>query len=159
MKQRLVKPAKCECQLLDRPISPCEILPRGFPGTMTINATLYAVAILGSLPAEGEPTVDGYRLTKENGEAHDLCLVAGRLECTCGDYEFRRAPSRSRLVKQGAATDWERLTPYYANRYIAYPDRHNELKKWRAHITLAWSSAGMPAPARQARMERALSIC
>lgn len=89
---RLVKPAVCECELLQAPIAPCEILNgRGAPGQLRINDTTYTVEILGYLPVEGEPVVDGYRLTKDNSEAHDLCLVAGRLECTCGDYEFRRA--------------------------------------------------------------------
>ncbi len=95
MKQRIIKPAKCECELLCAPIAPCEILRNGCPGSLTINGTLYAVSILGSLPAEGEPIVDGYRMTKENGESHDLCLFAGRVECSCGDYEFRRAPQQT----------------------------------------------------------------
>ena len=94
--QRLVKPAKCECELLDDPISPCEILPNGFPGTMTINGTLYAVSIIGYLPPIGEPVIEGYRLTKDNGEAHDICLVVGRLECSCGDWMWRRAAQQTR---------------------------------------------------------------
>lgn len=95
-KQRIVKPALCNCELLAAPVAPCEILANGFPGTMTINGTEYAVRILGYLPpAPAEPVIDGYRLTKANGESHDICLVAGRFECTCGDYEFRRASQQN----------------------------------------------------------------
>lgn len=88
---RAVKPAKCECEVLAQAYCPCELFPNGLPGTITINGTEYAASVLGYLPEVGEPVVDGYRLTKYNGEAHDICLVAGRMECTCGDYEFRRA--------------------------------------------------------------------
>jgi hypothetical protein len=49
--------------------------------------------LIGYLPDVGEPVVDGFRLTKDNGTAHDVCRVAGRLECTCGDWNL--APRRS----------------------------------------------------------------
>jgi hypothetical protein len=86
-----VNPALCESKLHLNPIAPCEILPKGAPGLLEINQQLYAVSILGFLPAEGEPCLEGFRLTKGNGEAHDLCRIDGRLECTCGDWLFRRA--------------------------------------------------------------------
>ncbi|HWG43583.1 MAG TPA: hypothetical protein VN688_12420 [Gemmataceae bacterium] len=89
---RFIKPAVCESELLCQPIAPCEILRDGCPGSMVINGTEYAVSILGYLPpAPAEPVVDGYRFTKRNGESHDLCLVRGRLECTCGDWLWRRS--------------------------------------------------------------------
>jgi hypothetical protein len=91
LKWRAVKPAVCESKLHRKPLAPCEILPAGLPGLLEINGTVYAVDILGYLPAEGEPVVDGFRLTKDDGTAHDVCLVAGRSECTCGDWIWRRA--------------------------------------------------------------------
>lgn len=89
--RRLVKPAVCESHVIYQPIAPCEILPSGLPGKLAINGTVYTAEILGFLPAVGEPVIDGYRLTKDNGEAHDICLVAGRLECSCGDWLWRRS--------------------------------------------------------------------
>jgi hypothetical protein len=86
-----VKPVKCECQLLHRPCAPCELAPAGIPGVLTINASVYAVEIIGELPPVGCLEIDGYRLTKGNGEAHDICFVNGRWECTCGDWIFRRS--------------------------------------------------------------------
>jgi hypothetical protein len=86
-----VKPAVSASVLHKPPYSPCELLPAGLPGLLEINGTLYVVTIIGYLPAEGEPIVDGFRLTKDNGEAHDICLVSGRLECSCGDWIFRRS--------------------------------------------------------------------
>jgi hypothetical protein len=86
-----VKPCVCESRLIVSPIAPCEILGHGAPGVLEINGLSYAVEILGYLPEVGEPVIDGYRLTKGNGEAHDICLVAGRMECTCGDWIFRRS--------------------------------------------------------------------
>jgi hypothetical protein len=89
---RILKPATSESRMLCQPIAPCEILDgHGSPGLMQINGVAYVVDVIGHLPEVGEPVVDGYRLTKQTGEVHDLCLVAGALECTCGDYEFRRA--------------------------------------------------------------------
>lgn len=93
---RTVKPAVCESRVIRNPIAPCEILPRGLAGTLEINGTVYEVEILGYLPAEGEPVVDGFRLTKSDGTAHDICLVSGRMECTCGDWIWRRAAQTSR---------------------------------------------------------------
>jgi hypothetical protein len=89
--RRFVKPAVCVSEVLRMPLAPCELLPRGLAGVLVINGTHYAAEVLGYLPEHGEPVVDGYRLTKPNGEAHDLCLVAGRLECTCGDWLWRRS--------------------------------------------------------------------
>ena len=86
-----VKPAVCESKVIEPPIAPCEILPNGAPGFLQINDTVYAAEILGYLPKVGEPVIDAYRLTKDNGEAHDICLVGGRLECSCGDWIYRRA--------------------------------------------------------------------
>jgi hypothetical protein len=90
-RNRIVKPAVCESAVLCQPIAPCEILRNGCPGTLAINGTEYAVSILGYLPEAGEPVIDGYRMTKANGESHDICLVRGRLECTCGDWLWRRS--------------------------------------------------------------------
>jgi hypothetical protein len=94
-----VKPVRCECSLIRRPCAPCELAPAGIPGLLAINSTPYEVEIIGELPPVGCLEIDGYRLTKGNGEAHDLCLVNGRWECTCGDWIFRRSvlaePSRS----------------------------------------------------------------
>lgn len=96
---RFVKPAVCECELIQQPIAPCEILNgKGAPGKLRINATVYVVEILGYLPDAGEPIIDGYRLTRDTGEAHDLCLVAGRLECTCGDWLWRRSLQTDRTL-------------------------------------------------------------
>src|SRR5579871_1591582 len=89
--RKLVMPAICESQVLEQPIAPCEIVPGGIPGRLVINGTVYVAEILGFLPDVGEPVIDGFRLTKDNGEAHDICLVHGRMECTCGDWLFRRS--------------------------------------------------------------------
>lgn len=97
-RRRLVKPAVCESRVIQPPIAPCEILPRGDAGVVVINETHYAVEVLGYLPEVGEPVIDGYRLTKDNGVAHDICLVAGRLECTCGDWIWRRAYQTDRRL-------------------------------------------------------------
>lgn len=86
-----VKPALCESTVLRHPIAPCEILPRGHAGLVEINGTRYTVEIVGYLPAEGEPVIVGYRLTRENGVAHDVCVQHDRLECTCADWLFRRS--------------------------------------------------------------------
>jgi hypothetical protein len=88
---RAVKPAVCVSEVLREPLTPCEILPAGLPGVLVINGTTYSVEVLGYLPEVGEPVIDGYRLTKPDGTAHDICLVAGRLECSCGDWIFRRS--------------------------------------------------------------------
>lgn len=99
VKHCIVKPAKCECEMLADPIPPCEMLRNGCPGSLTINGTLYAVSLIAHLPpAPAEPVIDGYRLTKENGESHDLCLVNGRVECTCGDWELRRAAMQEAVL-------------------------------------------------------------
>jgi hypothetical protein len=90
-KHRIVKPALCDSRLYRNPIAPCEILPSGLSGSLEINGTFYEVEILGYLLEVGEPFVDGYRLTKDDGTGHDICLVAGRMECTCGDWLRRRA--------------------------------------------------------------------
>lgn len=96
--KRFVKPAVCDSVVTCMPIAPCEMLPHGMPGSLTINGTEYAVSILGSLPDVGEPVIDGYRLVKYTGEAHDVCLVAGRLECTCGDWLYRRSFQNDRSL-------------------------------------------------------------
>ncbi len=91
-RKRFLQPALCDSRVIMNPLAPCEILGgQGIPGRLEINGTLYTVEILGFLPAVGEPHIDGFRLTKDNGEAHDVCLVAGRLECTCGDWLWRRS--------------------------------------------------------------------
>jgi hypothetical protein len=77
--------------MIRRPCAPCDLVPAGIPGLVTINATPYEIEILGELPRVGNLEIDGYRLTKGNGEAHDLCYVDGRWECTCGDWIFRRS--------------------------------------------------------------------
>jgi hypothetical protein len=89
----------CESRLIVAPIAPCEILPSGAPGLIEINSMQYSVAVLGYLPDEGEPVIDGYRLTKGNGEAHDICLVRGRMECSCGDWIWRRAAQAKRELQ------------------------------------------------------------
>jgi hypothetical protein len=77
--------------MIRRPIAPRALCPAGSPGLVTINATPYEIDIVGELPRAGCLEIDGYRLTKGNGEAHDLCFVNGRWECTCGDWVFRRS--------------------------------------------------------------------
>jgi hypothetical protein len=94
-----VKPCQCDSKLHLNPIAPCEILPKGAPGLLEINQQLYAVSIFGFLPAQGEPCLEGFRLTKGNGEAHDLCRIDGRLECTCGDWVWRRAAQAERALQ------------------------------------------------------------
>lgn len=96
--RQLVKQAVCASRVRRHPIAPCEILPSGLPGVLDINGTSYQIEILGYLPEIGEPVIDGYRLTKDNGEAHDLCLVAGRLECSCGDWIWRRSFQVDRVL-------------------------------------------------------------
>lgn len=88
---RITKPAVSESAIIRYPIVGCEMVPRGIPGLLEINGIRYTVEVIGTLPpAPAEPQVSGYRLTKDNGESHDLCLVCGVLECSCGDYLFRR---------------------------------------------------------------------
>jgi hypothetical protein len=93
-----VKPAVCESKLQLNPICPCEILPAGAPGLLEINGQLYSVHILGFLPKVGEPRLEGFRLTKGDGTSHDLCLIDGRIECTCGDWIWRRAAQCERAL-------------------------------------------------------------
>jgi hypothetical protein len=88
--QRVVKPATCNSTVVRHPIAPCELLPHGLPGVLEINGTHYVVEVLGYLPEHGEPVLDGYRLVKPDGTCHDLCMVHGALECSCGDYVWRR---------------------------------------------------------------------
>lgn len=91
---RSVKPVKCECHLAAFAITPparnCKHEDYR-QGAVVINGTRYALDIIGYRQEFGPDVIDGYRLTKEDGTAHDVCLVAGRHECTCGDYDFRRA--------------------------------------------------------------------
>lgn len=96
--KRFVQAAVCDSRVIRQPLPRCEVLPDGLPGVLEINGTVYAVEILGYLPAEGPLVLDGYRLTKTNGEAHDVCLVAGRLECTCGDWLWRRSYQTDRQL-------------------------------------------------------------
>lgn len=96
---RFVKPAVCQCRLIEAPCSPCELSVIGYPGKLEINGTTYKVAIIGHLPAApAEPVTDGYALEKDNGEIHHVCLVAGRLECTCGDWLWRRSLETDRSL-------------------------------------------------------------
>ena len=89
--RRLVKPCVCDSHVLYHPICPCELRPGGIPGVLSINGIYYSVEVIGELPKAGEPVIDGYRLTNPDGICHDVCIVAGRWECTCGDWQFRRS--------------------------------------------------------------------
>jgi hypothetical protein len=67
-------------------------MPHGIPGCIIINGQEYGVSCLGYLPpAPLSPVVEGYRFVKADGETYDVCLSHGRLECSCGDWIFRRS--------------------------------------------------------------------
>jgi hypothetical protein len=90
-KPRTYKPAVCESRVIKEPIFPCELVANGTPGAIEINDILYTVEVLGHLPPVGHVVIEGYRLTKStSGESHDVSLVARALECTCGDWVWRR---------------------------------------------------------------------
>lgn len=89
-RRRIVKPAQCESKVIREVIAPCEILPYGLPGIIVINGTMYTSQVLGYLPEVGEPVINGYRLIKEDGTVHDICMSYGALECSCGDFIWRR---------------------------------------------------------------------
>jgi hypothetical protein len=88
---RVNRPAVCESEVLTRPCAPCELAPNGLPGHILLNGIGYAVSIIGELPLVGEPTIQGYRFTKEDGTAYDVCRQFNHLECDCPDFLYRRA--------------------------------------------------------------------
>lgn len=97
---RTITPAKVEAEVLQAPISHCELLPQGLAGTVLINAETYSVEILGYLPAVGEPVVLGYRFCKEGSEeSYDVHMSHGVMECECKDFEYRRRNRDTRGCK------------------------------------------------------------
>ena len=118
-----VNPAVCESAVIRQPIAPCELPAAGLAGELVINGTTYTVEVLGYLPAEGEPVTDGFRLTKTNGEAHDVCLVAGvvLVVTTSGGEASRRTPSfpRANILRPVGSISLHRLTSWQGVRRSA----------------------------------------
>ena len=81
-KARKPRPAPAlEVDLQAAPIAPCELFPRGLPGTVLIGGGEYALSYHGELPEAGEPVIDGYRLVKPDGTSYDLPADADSCEC------------------------------------------------------------------------------
>jgi hypothetical protein len=97
--RRRVLPVRLEeATVLSRAIAPCEMLPNGLPGIVSINGRTYTLAYNATLPEVGEPVVHGYRLTcTESYKVYDLPADAG--ECSCPDWIFRRGTPAFPLCK------------------------------------------------------------
>ena len=89
-KFRRVLPVRLEeATVLSRAVCPCEMLPAGLPGMVSINGKTYLLAYNATLPEAGEPVVHGYRLTStEDYKVYDL--PADLADCSCPDWFFRR---------------------------------------------------------------------
>jgi hypothetical protein len=123
--------AGCESAVIHQTIAPFELLAAGLAGELVINGTTYTVEVLGYLPAEGERVVDGFRLTKTNGEAHDVCLVAGVVLAvtTSGGEASRRTPSfpRANILRPVRSISLHPLTSWQGVRRSA----HSVWLNWR----------------------------
>ena len=88
--RRRILPVRLEeATVLSRAIAPCEMLPNGVPGIVSINGKTYTLAYNATLPETGEPIVHGYRLTStEDYKVYDI--PADLADCSCPDFVFRR---------------------------------------------------------------------
>jgi SWIM zinc finger len=78
-----------EATVLSRAVCPCEMLPKGLPGLVSINSKVYLLAYNATLPEVGEPIIHGYRLTcTESYKTYDV--PADMADCSCPDFLFRR---------------------------------------------------------------------
>jgi hypothetical protein len=84
-----------EFLFLRRPICPCEMVPEGLPGAVSINGGIYLLGYNATLPEVGQPVVYGYRLTKDDGTVYDI--PSDLSGCDCRGSE-RWAPTRGPLV-------------------------------------------------------------
>ena len=80
-KRKVVKPDEFILLRSQRPIPACEILPQGNPGLALINQVAYRLEYHSELPAQGEPVIRGYRLTKPDGTCYDLPRDLSECEC------------------------------------------------------------------------------
>src|SRR5262245_66693325 len=78
-------------RFLQPPICPCEIVPQGKPGVLSIDGTPYLVSYVGELPPEGEPIVYGYAITKADGTVYHIDTQTrwGQWQCDCPDATYR----------------------------------------------------------------------
>ena len=61
---RRVLPVRLEeAVVLSRAVCPCEMLPAGLPGLVSINGKCYTLEYNATLPEVGEPVIHGYRIT------------------------------------------------------------------------------------------------
>jgi hypothetical protein len=88
--RRRVLPVRLEeATVLSRAIAPCEMIPAGLPGLVSINGKTYLLAYNATLPEVGAPVVHGYRLTcTETYKVYDI--PADLADCSCPDWFFRR---------------------------------------------------------------------
>lgn len=78
-----------EATVLSRAVAPCEMLPAGIPGIVSINGKTYTLAYNATLPEVGAPVVHGYRLTSTvDYKVYDV--PADLSTCDCADWFFRR---------------------------------------------------------------------
>jgi hypothetical protein len=88
--RRRVLPVRLEeATVLSRAIAPCEMIPAGLPGLVSINGKTYTLAYNATLPEVGEPVVHGYRLTSTD-EYKTYDVPADLSDCSCPDHVFRR---------------------------------------------------------------------
>ena len=89
-KPRRVLPVRLdEAVVLSRAVCPCEMIPGGIPGLVSINGKTYTLAYNATLPEVGEPIIHGYTLTStESYKSYDL--PADVSTCDCPDWFFRR---------------------------------------------------------------------
>src|SRR5262245_1710836 len=87
-----LQPVQVRGKFLQPPVCPCEIVPGGKPGVLSLDGTPYLVSFIGELPpAPAEPVVYGYQLTKADGTLYhiDVNTRWGQWQCDCPDATFR----------------------------------------------------------------------
>ena len=88
-RRRILPVRLTEATVLSRAVCPCEMLPKGLPGLVSINGKVYTLAYNATLPEVGEPIIHGYTLTStEDYKRYDL--PADVSTCDCPDWFFRR---------------------------------------------------------------------
>src|SRR5262245_20073210 len=86
-----LQPVQVAGRFLQKPICPCEIVPQGKPGVLSIDGLPYLVSYVGELPAEGEPIVRGYQVVKADGTVYHIDTQTrwGQWQCDCADATYR----------------------------------------------------------------------
>ncbi len=98
IRKRMVNPAKCEVEVIQKPIYHCTMLPQGMAGIITLNGQAYYVQCLGSDPR------DGYRFVKvSTGDCWDCDTSSGHPVCDCADFTFNDRNEVTNRCKHGLA--------------------------------------------------------